>query len=130
MEPSFLTLDEVLAIHEEQVRLYGGLAGLRDLALLQSALAMPSAGFGDSYLHEDLFAMAAAYLFHLARNHPFLDGNKRVATVAALYFFELNNLEVDADANRLETLVRGVAEGKVSKSEVAEFFRKAARSKK
>ena len=76
MSPDFLTLDEVLEIHRDQIERYGGAAGIRDLGLLQSALAQPSATFGGQYLHADLHEMAAAYLYHLVQNHPFLDGNK------------------------------------------------------
>jgi len=124
MEPIFLTLNEVVKIYQDQIELYGGSLGIRDMGLLQSAVAMPQAGLGDTYLHEDLFAMAAAYLFHLARNHPFVDGNKRTATVTALAFLELNGLEFDGDQDQLEALVRAVAEGKADKPAVAEFFRR------
>ena len=84
--PRFLTLDEALLVHADQVRRYGGSHGLRDLALLSSALAMPTASFGGAYLHPSLAEMAAAYLFHIAQNHPFLDGNKRAALATALAF--------------------------------------------
>jgi death-on-curing protein len=83
MPPVFLNLAEVLEIHRDQIERYGGQPGIRDLDLLQSALAMPAAGFGDRYLHEDLLEMAAAYLFHIARNHPFVDGNKRTVAAAS-----------------------------------------------
>jgi death-on-curing protein len=86
MSPLFLTLDEILLIHENQLKLYGGDSGLRDLGLLQSALSMPSAGYGDEYFHKDLYEMAAAYLFHIVKNHPFVDGNKRVGFVASYVF--------------------------------------------
>lgn len=75
MEPAFLGLDEVLAIQRDQVMRYGGSHGVSDMAGLQSAIGMPSAGFGDAYFHEDLWAMAAAYLYHSVQNHPFVDGN-------------------------------------------------------
>lgn len=120
---SFLTLAEVLEIHRDQIQRYGGAPGIRDMGLLRSALAMPSAGFGDSYAHEDLCAMAAAYLFHISRNHPFVDGNKRVATVSALVFLALNGVEVEiADAD-LEAAVVAVAAGEWDKVTVATFLR-------
>ncbi|HYQ81440.1 MAG TPA: Fic family protein, partial [Anaeromyxobacteraceae bacterium] len=75
-KPAFLTLDEVLALHADQIGRYGGSPGLRDLGLLESALAAPRATFGGEHLHGSLPEMAAAYLFHLVRNHPFVDGNK------------------------------------------------------
>ncbi len=86
MTPVSLSLAEVLEIHRDQIERYGGHAGLRDLGLLQSALAMPAARFGGRYLHGDLLEMAAAYLFHIEQNHPFIDGNKRTGTVAAIVF--------------------------------------------
>jgi death-on-curing protein len=75
MEPIFLTLDEVLEIHEQQIELYGGSYGLRDPGALESAVAMPQATFDGEYLYPTIPDMGAAYLFHLARNHPFIDGN-------------------------------------------------------
>jgi death-on-curing protein len=126
----FLSLAEVLEIHRDQIERYGGEPGIRDIGLLQSALAMPAAGFGGSFLHEDLFEMAAAYLFHIIRNHPFVDGNKRTGVVAALVFLIMNGFELDADANALEKMVVAAAKGKSSKSAVADFLRKHSRPKK
>ncbi|MHB1134935.1 MAG: type II toxin-antitoxin system death-on-curing family toxin [Chloroflexota bacterium] len=127
MQPSFLTTAEVLAIHADQLARYGGGPGLRDRGLLLSALAMPLATLGGEYLHEDLAAMAAAYLYHIVRNHPFVDGNKRVGAVAALVFLALNGLEVDADEEAFGDLVLAVAEGQTGKAEVAQFIREHAR---
>ncbi|MEK7678791.1 MAG: Fic family protein, partial [Deltaproteobacteria bacterium] len=73
MELVFLTLDEVVVIHRDQIERYGGSPGIRDIELLQSAVSMPTAGFSGDYLHSDIFEMAAAYLFHIIRNHPFVD---------------------------------------------------------
>lgn len=78
-EPLFLTLDEVLEIHQQQIDLYGGSHGLRDPGALESAVATPQCTFGDEYLHTTIWEMAAAYLYHLVENHPFIDGNKRSA---------------------------------------------------
>ena len=122
-DPEFLTLDEVLALHADQIRRYGGATGLRDLALLQSAIAMPETSYGGEYLHGNVFEMAAAYLFHLARNHPFVDGNKRTALICALVFLGLNGQRLDADPDPLYDLVEGVASGQVDKAEVAVFLR-------
>jgi death-on-curing protein len=122
--PSFLTLDEVLAIHADQLERYGGLAGLRDRDGLLSALGMPSATFEDTYLHGDVFEMAAAYLFHLARNHPFVDGNKRTALMTAIVFLAFNGEALVAPPDDLTELVLGVAEGSVEKSDVAVFLRR------
>ena len=71
MAPIFLTLGEVIEIHKDQIDNYGGKPGIRDLGLLKSALAMPAAGLHDRYLHNDLFEMATAYLYHIVQNHPF-----------------------------------------------------------
>jgi len=121
--PVFLTLGEVIEIHRDQIERYGGDPGLRDLGLLQSAMAMPAAGFGGHYLHTDLFEMAAAYLFHITQNHPFIDGNKRTGAVASLVFLSLNNVEIESDEEKFERIVLGVAQGKIEKAAVAEFFR-------
>jgi len=127
MEPSFLSLSEALEIHRDQIARYGGESGLRDIKLLQSALGMPMATFQGAYLHADLFEMAAAYLFHLTKNHPFLDGNKRTGAAAVLVFLLLNGQALEVSPNRLVDLVLGVADGTVAKSEVAVFLRKHAR---
>jgi death-on-curing protein len=120
----FLALEEVLALHAEQIRRFGGAPGLRDPALLASALAMPRATFGGEPLHATPWEAAAAYLFHLARNHPFVDGNKRTALAAALVFLGLNGFTVEADDDAVTGLVVGVASGAVSKSEVAVFLQR------
>ncbi|MDE2689015.1 MAG: type II toxin-antitoxin system death-on-curing family toxin [Acidobacteriota bacterium] len=127
MEPEFLTLDEALAIQAEQIERYGGTEGVRDHGLLASALAMPAATYGGQFLHPNLFEMAAAYLFHLCKNHPFLDGNKRTALAASLAFLWLNDLEVVADPDEIAELVLGVADGSVGKAQVAVYLEERAR---
>ena len=124
IDPLFLTLDEVLGIHADQIRRYGGRPGLRDLGLLQSALAMPETTFEGEFLHGTVFEMAAAYLFHLARNHPFVDGNKRTALMSALVFLGLNGQRVEAEPDAIYELVDGVAAGSVDKAEVSVFLRR------
>jgi len=124
VEPTFLGMNEVVAIHRDQIRRYGGSGGVRDIGLLESAVAMPAATFDDAYLHTDLFEMAAAYLFHITGNHPFVDGNKRVGAVAAVVFLALNGYEVDADEGEFEDIVMAVAEARIDKPSVAEFFRR------
>ena len=122
MDPLFLTLDEVLSLHAEQIRLFGGSPGIRDVGLLESATGSVEATFDDAFLHETVFAMAAAYLHGICRNHPFVDGNKRTAAAAALTFLEMNGIEVDADEDDFYDLVIGVAEGRVSKAAVTVFL--------
>jgi death-on-curing family protein len=87
--PEFLTREDALEIHSAQLDQFGGGAGLRDEGLLISALAQPEATAFGNYLHHDMFEMAAAYLFHVVSNHPFLDGNKRTGLVCALVFLDL-----------------------------------------
>ncbi len=122
MEPVFLGLEEVLEIHQDQIKRYGGEPGIRDIKLLQSALAQPQAGSVDGYFHEDIFAMAAAYLFHIVSNHPFIDGNKRTGAVAALVFLSLNDAVVEVDEFEYEKIVQAAAEGAIGKGKIAEFF--------
>ena len=126
-EPLFLGLDEVLEIHRDQIERYGGSHGIRDIGLLQSAVAMPAAGFGEDYLHSDIYEMAAAYLFHIVRNHPFIDGNKRTGAVASVVFLFMNGIEIHAGEASFEKMVRSVAEGKTDKAGAAEFFRRHAK---
>jgi death-on-curing protein len=120
---AFLPLDEVLAVHAHQIARYGGALGLRDRGLLESALAMPSASFGGETLHPSLHEQAAAYLFHLVKNRPFIDGNKRVGVACCLAFLRLNDVRVHASDDDLVELVLGVAEGRRSKADVAVFLR-------
>ena len=124
MGPVFLELYEVVEIHRDQVERYGGSLGIRDPGLLQSALAVPRSGFGDQFFHSDLFEMAAAYLFHIVSNHPFIDGNKRVGAMAAFTFLELNGITLTASPASFEKVVREVAQGNMDKAGVAAFFRK------
>lgn len=122
MAPIFLTLDEVVEIHRDMIERYGGSAGIRDLDLLESAIAMPQAGMGDQYFHSTLFEMAAAYLFHIVQNHPFVDGNKRVGAMAAFVFLKLNGFAMNAKEAEFERMVRQIAEGQSKKAQIAIFF--------
>jgi death on curing protein len=111
-----------LAIHADQIERYGGSLGIRDRGLLESALAMPEATFSGSELHATPDEKAAAYLFHVVKNHPFVDGNKRVGLTVALTFLALNDILVRATDDELVDLVLGVAEGRRSKADVAVFL--------
>lgn len=122
-EPVFLGLDEVLEIHNDQIKRYGGIPGARDIGLLKSAIAMPAACFGGDYLHTDIYEMAAAYLYHIVRNHPFVDGNKRTGAVASVVFLLMNGIEVNAEEGSFERMVLSAAEGKIDKAAIAQFFR-------
>ena len=122
MDPTFLTLEEVLEIHVDQIKRYGGSSGLRDLGLLQSAIATPQSSFGGQYLHVTLFEMATAYLFHIVQNHPFIDGNKRVGAATALVFLKMNGIDISVTNDALVQLVLDVAQGNTNKTGIAEFF--------
>jgi death-on-curing protein len=119
----FLSLTEMLEIHQDQVARYGGASGIRNIELLKSALGMPSATFSGEFLHTDVYEMAAAYLFHLVKNHPFLDGNKRVGAVAALVFLALNGYDFNAPEDDFAEMVLAVARGELDKADVAVFIR-------
>jgi death on curing protein len=124
LRPLFLSLEEVLDIHHDQIKRYGGAEGIRDLGLLLSALAMPEAGGRGQYCYTDLFEMPAAYLFHIVKNHPFVDGNKRTGVVAAIVFLAMNRVEVRATNEALVDIVLSVAKVGLQKSAIAEFFRR------
>lgn len=118
-----LTLSEVLFILQDQITRYGGEFGVRDLGLLSSALALPQASFGGVPLQKDLVEMAAAYAFHICQNHPFLDGNKRVALASALVFLDLNGIEIEDPNGKLYPLMMGVARGEKGKAEITTLLR-------
>jgi death on curing protein len=101
MNVVFPTIDDVLELHALSLRRYGGTEGIRERALLESALAQPQAIFGGRFLYEDLFTMAAAYVFHLVKNHPFIDGNKRIGLATALAFLDINGVSIDRGTDEL-----------------------------
>ncbi len=118
----FLSVDVVLKIHRRVIEVFGGAVELRDRGLLEAAVAMPQSTFGGVDLHVGLPEKAAAYLFHLCANHPFVDGNKRVAVAAAEVFLLINGHELSASDDDVEELTLGVAAGRLSKDQVIEFF--------
>jgi death on curing protein len=122
-DPCFVDMDRVIRIHRSLIETYGGSDGLRDAGLLHSAVKMSQASFGGQYLHKDLFEMAAAYLYHIVQDHPFLDGNKRTGAAAAIIFLAMNDIEIDADEDGLVHLTLSVACGSSGKPEITEFFR-------
>jgi death-on-curing protein len=124
VDPTFLSLAEVLEIHRDQIDRYGGAPGIRDIELLKSALGMPLATYGGQFLHSDIYEMTAAYLFHLVKNHPFVDGNKRTAAVAALIFLALNGFDLDASEDEFADMVLAVARGQLTKADVAVFIQR------
>jgi death on curing protein len=126
MSPDFLTLEDVLGIHPQQLARYGGGQGVREPGLLESALAQPQASFGGEYVHQDLWEMAAAYLFHVVSNHPFVDGNKRVGLLSALVFLELNGISLTQGSEALYELTMAVAAGQETKAGVTAALRRIA----
>lgn len=126
-EPRFLSVEDVIEIHADQIERYGGSLGVREVELLRSAIGMPEAGFGDQYLHTDLFEMAAAYLYHIVQNHPFIDGNKRTGAMAVFVFLKLNGFTLEAAESIFEEIVLKTAQGQIDKPAIAEFIRKHSR---
>ncbi len=120
--PRFLELALVLEIHVDQIESFGGSSGIRDQGLLESALAQPEATFGGEYLHPTLPEQAAAYLYHLALNHPFIDGNKRTAFAAMDAFLRLNGYSINLTNEQAAEMVLQVAAGSLDKQALSQFL--------
>ncbi|MDZ7969603.1 MAG: type II toxin-antitoxin system death-on-curing family toxin [Nostoc sp. DedSLP03] len=118
----FLTISQVLDIHQRQTQRFGGTLGVRDEGLLDSALAQPQATFGGELLHPTIHEQAAAYLYHLAMNHPFIDGNKRTAFAVMLTFLSLNGYTLNASQEQAYNLVIQVVQKEISKEELSTFL--------
>ncbi|MBW4417893.1 MAG: type II toxin-antitoxin system death-on-curing family toxin [Myxacorys californica WJT36-NPBG1] len=121
--PKFLELDDVLRIHERQIEKFGGTSGVRDQGLLDSALSQPQATFSGELLHTTVWEQAAAYLFHLAMNHPFLDGNKRNAFAVMDTFLRLNGFVLNLSQSQKYEFVIQVVERKLSKEDLASYLK-------
>jgi death-on-curing protein len=121
--PVFLDTDEVLRVHAAEIEKFGGQLGVRSVELLESAVAIARASFGGKYLHNDIYEMASAYLFHITKNHPFIDGNKRTGAAAALVFLATNGILIRSEQKNFEQLVLDVATGVAGKSDIADFLR-------
>jgi death-on-curing protein len=122
---SYIPLEYVLELHDQLIDDYGGLKGVLNLGLLQSALEAPKAAFEGRYLHKTVYDKAAAYLFHISRNHPFVDGNKRTAGMVSILFLTANNVPFTIFEFDYQELILQTAQGRVSKKEIAKFFRHA-----
>jgi death-on-curing protein len=118
----YLILEEIEEIHELMLESYGGLPGVRDQNLLESSIEHPKMMFAGQELYRSIYDKAAAYLYHIARNHPFIDGNKRTAAVAAIVFLKGNDIWISFQKHDLEEIVVDVAKGVVGKEELASFF--------
>ena len=120
----WLGVAEVVVVHTDQITRYGGHDGIRDVGLLESALAQPEASFAGEWLHTSLYEMAAVYAYHLCKNHPFLDGNKRAALACALAFLELNGVSLRDPRGRLKDAMVDIASGKMGKEDLCVLFQK------
>jgi death on curing protein len=120
--PKFLTISQVLDIHQRQIQRFGGTSGVRDEGLLDSALAQPQATFGGELLHPTIHEQAAAYLYHLAMNHPFIDGNKRTAFAVMDTFITLNGYTLNLSQEQAYNLVIQVVQKEISKEELSGFL--------
>ena len=123
-EPDFLTVEEVLWLHAEGLARYGGGDGIRSPEALDAAVAMPKATFDGLFVHDDLYAMAAAYAFHISQNQPFIDGNKRAGLAAALVFLDLNGIDVVDPNGELYDAMIGFAERRTDKADLTELLRR------
>ncbi len=118
----FLTVERVIELHGRTIELHGGEHGLRDRGGLESAVHMPQAGIAGQLFHETIHAMAAAYLYHIVQNHPFIDGNKRAGLAAALVFLGVNGCRFTGDEDETRDMVLRVACGQMQKEEITIFF--------
>lgn len=119
-----LTAEMVREIHADAIAKFGGSGGVRDMALLESAVAAPQAAFGGRSPYTDLTDVAAAYLYYLCKNHPFIDGNKRVALGGCIVFLRMNGIEPKADGPEWEELVFAVATGTIDRDETTARLRR------
>ena len=125
----FITLEQVLTIHERMIGRYGGESGIRDVGLIDSAVMMPQQAFGGQRLHPTIASMAAAYMYHLAGNHGFVDGNKRVAVGVALVFLDANGFKLRLTTDELERITLDVAASHLDKVRLTELFEAAIQPK-
>ena len=124
--PTFLTLEQIGALHDRALQCYGGSPGTRDSGLLESAANQPQNDY--FYGHADVCGIAAAYCFHLAEAQAYLDGNKRTAVAAALTFLVANGVSINFDSSDLYDAMIAIAEKKIGKTELSELLRKLTRS--
>jgi death on curing protein len=119
----YLSVEEVIAMHDAFLQEFGGLPGIRDLNLLMSAVETPKGRMFGQDLHPTIYDKAAAYLYHIVCNHPFNEGNKRTGFGAALLFLKANAIPIKFDKKKYENLVVEVAKGNKTKEEIAQFLK-------
>jgi death-on-curing protein len=127
--PRFLSVDDILTLHAIAIQDQGGDPSIRDRSLLESAVAMPAQQFGGRYVHEDIPTMAAAYGFHICKNHPFVDGNKRAAAAAMIAFLSDNGWSFDATADEAEPVILQLAAGALDRPAFTDWARNHMREK-
>lgn len=118
----FFTLEEVTQIHEKLLVLSGGDSGIRDSGLLESALAQPKAKFNGEYLHQSIFEKAAAYLYHIVQNHPFIDGNKRTGAMIATMFLRVHDYHFQVTEDEYVEFILAVAQGQLDKAQITKYL--------
>lgn len=120
--PEFIEKSDVLEIHQRQIERFGGMPGIRDEGLLDSALAQPKATFFGKFLHTTINEQAAAYLYHIAKNHSFVDGNKRTAFATMITFLTINGYDLDLSQDEAYALVIQVTQGEMTKEKLSVFL--------
>lgn len=123
-EVYYLTLEQILVIHDDQIERYGGSHGIRDLALLESAVMRPQASFGGKDLYSSFFRKAAVLVHSLIKNHPFVDGNKRTSVVSVILFFEQNGFRLDIGQKELVDFALGVEAGELDVNGIVVWLKK------
>ncbi|HNI28768.1 MAG TPA: type II toxin-antitoxin system death-on-curing family toxin [Leptospiraceae bacterium] len=123
-EIEFLEVEDILIVHRNQIDLYGGSSGVRDRGLLESAVNAVQASFDGEYMHKTLYERASAYIFYLAQNHPFIDGNKRTALATGLVYLDMNGIEIDDPNEELYAMMIEVSTGNSSKEKVSEVLKR------
>lgn len=118
----FLKKDQILHLHKNAIKDYGGSDSIRDTNLLESAIAQPEATFDGQYLHENIYMMAAAYFFHISQNQPFMDGNKRTGLLAMYTFLRINGFLLNTENDVVYPVLLDVAEGRLGKADLASFI--------
>ncbi|MDF2576748.1 MAG: doc [Chlamydiales bacterium] len=121
----YLSIEEVLEVHDLLIERYGGISGLRDKNLLYSAIETPKVVIYGQEMYPTIFDKAAAYLYHIVCNHPFNDANKRTGSTVTRLFLKVNGIKLSFNPIEYEELVVSVAQGKVTKQEIADFFKAA-----
>ncbi len=123
MAAHFIPKEVVFTIHADLLQRYGGEPGLRDVGLLESALAQPKMTFDGKYVHKTLFDKTAAYGFHVCKNHPFVDGNKRVALVLMDIFLQKNGWEIISPEEEVYRMMMSLAAGKLTKTQLSTWLK-------